>query len=145
MFAERSMWMMKMRKGISLILLVCLATSLGLSVACSTDGGSDWVGATPLEEALSNGKPTVAEFGAATCIPCKRMKPVLEEIVAEYGDKLNLSFTDVRIHTNLATKYRISLMPTQIFFDSGGQEVTRHVGFWPKEDILTHLQELGLL
>jgi thioredoxin 1 len=73
------------------------------------------------------------------------MKPVLEEIVAEYGDKLNLSFTDVRIHTGVAAKYKISLMPTQIFFDSGGQEVTRHVGFWPKEDVLAHLQELGLL
>jgi thioredoxin 1 len=145
MFAERSMWMMKMRKGISLILLVCLAASLVLSVACSIDEGSAWVGATPLEEALSNGKPTVAEFGAATCIPCKRMKPVLEEIVAEYGDKLNLSFIDVRNNTNLTTKYKISLIPTQVFFDSGGQEVTRHVGFWPKEDVLAHLQELGLL
>lgn len=137
--------MMKMRKGISLILLVCLAASLVLSVACSIDEGSAWVGATPLEEALSNGKPTVAEFGAATCIPCKRMKPVLEEIVAEYGDKLNLSFIDVRNNTNLTTKYKISLIPTQVFFDSGGQEVTRHVGFWPKEDVLAHLQELGLL
>ena len=98
-----------------------------------------------MEEALSNGKPTIAEFGAATCVPCKAMKPILEEIVAEYSDKVNLSFTDVRIHTNVATKYKISLMPTQIFFDSAGQEVTRHVGYWPKEDVLAHLEELGFL
>ncbi len=81
--------------------------------ACSksddTGDNSGWVGATPLDEALTNGKPTVAEFGAATCIPCKRMKPVLEELIAEHGDKLNLSFTDVRIHTNIATKYKIVL------------------------------------
>jgi thioredoxin 1 len=120
-------------------------TSLVLSVACSRGGSSDWIGATPLEEALSNGKPTVGEFGAATCIPCKAMKPILEEIIAEHGDKLNLSFIDVRNHTNLTTKYKISLIPTQVFFDSGGQEVTRHVGYWPKEDVLAHLQELGLL
>ena len=137
--------MMKMTEGKSLILLVFLAASLVVSVGCSKGGASDWVGATPLEEALSNGKPTVAEFGASTCIPCKRMKPILEEVVAEHGDKLNLSFTDVRIHTNIATKYRISLMPTQIFFDSAGQEVTRHVGYWPKEDLLAHLEELGFL
>ncbi len=136
---------MKRAKATSLILLACLMVSMLLPVACSNGGSSDWVGATPLEEALSNGKPTVGEFGAATCIPCKRMKPVLEEIVAEYGDKLNLSFTDVRIHTGVAAKYKITLMPTQIFFDSGGQEVTRHVGFWPKEDVVAHLQELGLL
>jgi thioredoxin 1 len=137
--------MMKMKKGINLILFVCLAASLVLSLACSETDSSDWVGTTPLEEALSNGKPTLAEFGAATCVPCKAMKPVLEEIVAEYGDKLNLSFIDVRNHTALTTKYKISLIPTQVFFDSGGQEVTRHVGFWPKEDVLAHLQELGLL
>ena len=137
--------MTRMKKSISLILLACLMASLVLSVACSRGDSSDWVGATPLEEALSNGKPTVAEFGAATCIPCKAMKPVLEEIVAEYGDKLNLSFIDVRNNTNLTAKYKISLIPTQVFFDSGGQEVTRHVGFWLKEDVLAHLQELGLL
>ena len=137
--------MTRTKAGTSLILLACLMASLVLSVACSRGGSSDWIGATPLEEALSNGKPTVAEFGAATCVPCKAMKPVLEEIVAEYGDKLNLSFIDVRNHTNLTTKYKISLIPTQVFFDSGGQEVTRHVGFWPKEDVLAHLQELGLL
>jgi thioredoxin 1 len=116
-----------------------------VSVACSAGGSSEWVGATPLEEALSNGKPTVAEFGAATCIPCKRMKPVLEELIAEHGDKLNLSFVDVRNHTDLARRYKIELIPTQVFFDSGGQVVTRHVGFWPKEEITAHLQELGLL
>jgi thioredoxin 1 len=137
--------MMKMKKGISLILFVCLAASLMLSNGCSKTDSSDWVGATPLNEALANGKPTVAEFGAATCIPCKAMKPILEEIVAEYGDKLNLSFTDVRIHTGVAAKYKISLMPTQIFFDSAGQEVTRHVGYWPKEDVLAHLEELGFI
>jgi len=137
--------MTRTKAGTSLILLLLLVASLVLSVACSRGDSSDWVGATPLEEALSNGKPTVAEFGAATCIPCKAMKPVLEEIVAEYGDKLNLSFIDVRNNTNLTAKYKISLIPTQVFFDSGGQEVTRHVGFWPKEDVLAHLEELGLL
>ena len=149
MFGEWSAYMTKMKKSMSLILFVCLAASLVLSVACTKSDGtgdnSGWVGATPLEEALSNGKPTVAEFGAATCIPCKKMKPILEEIVAEYGDKLNLCFTDVRIHTNIATKYRISLMPTQIFFDTAGQEVTRHVGYWPKEDVLAHLEGLGFI
>lgn len=137
--------MTRTKAGTSFILLAWLMASLVLSVACSRGGTSDWIGATPLEEALSNGKPTVGEFGASTCIPCKAMKPILEEIVAEYGDRLNLSFTDVRIHTGVAAKYHITLMPTQIFFDSGGQEVTRHVGFWPKEDVVAHLQELGLL
>lgn len=137
--------MIKKTKPISLILLVCLAASLVISMACSKGDDSGWVGATPLEEALGNGKPTVAEFGAATCQPCKAMKPILEEIVAEYGHLLNLSFTDLYQHTDVARKYKIVYMPTQIFFDSTGQEVSRHVGYWPKEDVLAHLAELGLL
>jgi len=137
--------MIKMKKSMSLILLACLVASLMLPVACSEADNSDWVGATPLEEAMANGKPTIAEFGASTCVPCKAMKPILEGIAAEYGDKLNLSFIDVRYNTNLTTKYKISLIPTQVFFDSAGQEVTRHVGYWPKEDVLAHLEELGFL
>ena len=119
--------------------------SLVMAVACSRGDSSAWVGATPLEEALSNGKPTVAEFGAATCIPCKRMKPILEELAAEYGDRLNMSFVDVFKQSDLANRYLISLIPTQIFFDTSGQRIASHVGFWPKEDILAYLEELGLL
>jgi len=141
--------MIKIKNGMNLILFICLAASLVLSVACSGDSGpgysSGWVGATPLNEALANGKPTVAEFGAATCVPCKAMKPVLEEIVAEYGDRMNLSFIDVRYNSNLTTKYKITLIPTQVFFDSAGQEVTRHVGYWSKEEVLAHLEELGFI
>jgi thioredoxin 1 len=137
--------MTRTKAGTSFILLAWLVASLVLSVACSRGGTSDWIGATPLEEALSNGKPTVGEFGASTCIPCKAVKPILEEIVAEYGDRINLSFIDVRNNTSLATKYKISLIPTQVFFDGTGQEVTRHVGYWPKEDVLAHLEELGFI
>ena len=137
--------MIRTKASISLILLISLMVSLVLSVACSKGDSSAWVGATPLEEALSNGKPTVAEFGAATCIPCKRMKPILEELAAEYGDRLNMSFVDVFKQPDLANRYEISLIPTQIFFDTSGQRIASHVGFWPKEDILAYLEELGLL
>jgi thioredoxin 1 len=137
--------MTRMKKSISLVLLVCLVASLVLSVACSKGESSEWVGAIPLEEALSNGKPTVAEFGADYCVYCKAMKPILEELIAEHDDKLNLSFIDVRNNTTLTRKYEIVGIPTQVVFDSGGQVVTRHVGKWPKEEIVAHLEELGLL
>jgi thioredoxin 1 len=125
--------------------VVALAALLLVPVACSLGNDSAWVGATPLEEALANGKPTVAEFGATTCIPCKRMKPIMEEIAAEYGDRLNMSFVDVSKRSDLANRYAISLIPTQIFFDSSGQEITRHIGYWPKEELVAKLQETGII
>lgn len=114
-------------------------------VACSVSDSGDWVGAIPLEEALANGRPTVAEFGAATCIPCKRMKPIMEEIATEYGDRLNMSFVDVTKRSDLVNRYAISLIPTQIMFDASGQEITRHIGYWPKEELVAKLQEIGVI
>ena len=125
--------------------VVALVALLFVPVACSQGDGGAWVGSTPLEEALANGKPTVAEFGAATCIPCKRMKPIMEELAAEYGDRLNMSFVDVSKGTDLANRYAISLIPTQIFFDTSGQEITRHIGYWPKEEVVAKLQEIGVI
>jgi len=132
------------RRFCPVISAAILLAILVVPMACS---GSDspWVGTTPLEEALSNGKPTVAEFGASTCVPCKAMKPILEELVAEHGDKLNLSFVDVYERRDVAGEHEIVSIPTQIFFDSSGQEVARHVGFWSKENVLAQLQEMGAL
>jgi thioredoxin 1 len=126
-------------------LLLILAVLLLLPVACSVGGDSDWAGATPLEEALTNGKPTVGEFGATTCIPCKKMKPIMEQLAAEYGDILNMSFVDVSKTRGMTDRYAITLIPTQIFFDASGQEITRHIGFWPKEELVAKLQETGII
>jgi thioredoxin 1 len=138
--------MSRMKTDICRVAVVLiLAALLLLTAACSMGGGSAWEGSTPLDEALTNGKPTVGEFGAETCIPCKRMKPIMEEIAAEYGDVLNMSFVDVSKTSGMATRYAISLIPTQIFFDSSGQEITRHIGFWPKEELVARLQETGII
>ena len=126
-------------------MLGALAALLLLTSACSIGGGSDWAGATPLEEALTNGKPTVAEFGAETCIPCKKMKPIMEQLAAEYGDRLNMSFVDVSKTRGMTDRYAITLIPTQIFFDADGQEITRHIGFWPWEEMVAKLQETGII
>jgi len=97
-----------------------------------------------LEQALSSGKPTLAEFGWRTCVPCKEMKPILEELAVEYKDKLNIVIVEVYEHRELTNKYGIMAIPTQIFFDSSGKEITRHMGFWPKEEIIAQLEKMGI-
>ena len=71
------------------------------------------------------------------------MKPILEELVAEYGDKLNVVIVEVYEHRDLTNQYGIMAIPTQIFFDSSGKEVTRHMG-WPKEEIIAQLKKMGV-
>ena len=98
----------------------------------------------PLEKALSSGKPTLAEFGRGTCIPCKQMKPILENLAVEYKDRLNVCIVSVDEYRDLTNYYKVMAIPTQIGFDSSGKEIFRHVGFWAKEDIIAKLREMGI-
>jgi thioredoxin 1 len=97
-----------------------------------------------IRTALASGKPTVADFGARSCIPCKKMAPILEELNRELRGKANVLFNDVWKDNTLAQSYRIQMIPTQIFFDAKGREVKRHMGFMEKADILKELKNLGI-
>ena len=97
-----------------------------------------------IRAALASGKPTVADFGARSCIPCKRMAPILEELNNELKGKANVLFSDLNESRDVANPYRIQMMPTQIFFDAKGKEVKRHIGFMDKADILKELKAVGM-
>jgi len=98
----------------------------------------------PLTQVLGNGKPTLAEFGSSTCVPCKQMKPILEELAVEYQGKLNVVIVEVYEQRELTQQYGIMAIPTQIVFDSSGKEVTKHIGLWPKEEIVAQLKKMGV-
>jgi len=98
----------------------------------------------PLGQALSGGKPTLAEFGSSTCIPCKQMKPILEKLTVEYKDKLNVVIVEVYEQMELTRQYGIMAIPTQIVFDSSGKEIKRHMGLWPREEIIAQLKKMGI-
>lgn len=97
-----------------------------------------------IRSAISSGKPTVADFGARTCIPCKKMAPILEELNRELKGRANVTFTDVWQNPGQAQDYRIQMIPTQIFFDAKGKEVKRHMGFIDKADIIKELKKAGM-
>ena len=97
-----------------------------------------------IQAALTSGRPTVADFGARTCIPCKKMAPILEELSSELKGKANVTFTDVWAIPAPGRTYRVQMIPTQIFFDAKGKEVKRHMGFMDKADILKELKALGM-
>ena len=114
---------------------------IGESQSDTTESG---LTSLPLEQALGNGLPTIAELGSSTCIPCKQMKPLLEELAAEYEGKLNVVIVEIYEHRELAQQYGIMAIPTQIVFNSSGKEITRHIGFWPREEIIAQLKEMGI-
>ena len=117
---------------------------IGKSQSGSTTSQGLDLASIPLEQALSNGLPTLAEFGSSTCIPCKQMKPLLEELTVEYEGRLNVVIVEVYEQKGLTQQYGIMAIPTQIVFDANGKEITRHIGFWPKEEITAQLKKMGV-
>jgi thioredoxin 1 len=97
-----------------------------------------------VQQALSSGKPTVIDFGARTCIPCKKMAPILESLSGEYKGKASVLFIDVREDQAAAQKFGVQMIPTQIFFNAQGKEVKRHMGFLDKQGLLKELKTAGL-
>lgn len=88
--------------------------------------------------------PRLVDLGAGKCIPCKMMKPILEELKKDYAGTLSVEFIDVWENPDEAPKYNIKLIPTQIFYDATGKELYRHEGFFSKEDILAKWKEFGI-
>jgi thioredoxin 1 len=92
---------------------------------------------------IGKGKPVLLELGSHSCVPCKKMMPILAELSTEQS-AFTVSFVDVWAAEEKSEQYNIELIPTQIFFDKDGAELFRHVGFYPKEDILKKWKELGI-
>lgn len=98
------------------------------------------------EQTEANIKVTFIELGSVRCIPCKKMMPIMKEIETEYGDQVKVVFHDVWTPEGkpFSQKYKIRLIPTQIFLDKEGNEYFRHEGFFPKEELVKVLKEKGV-
>ncbi len=96
----------------------------------------------------ANEKPkiTFIELGSVNCIPCKKMQPIMKSIENKYGSQIKVIFYDVwkAEHKDKAKQYKIRLIPTQVFLNEKGDEIHRHEGFYPEEDIDKFLQSKGL-
>ena len=121
------------------IILCILAGSLLLLPTVAVFASDDTATAAPVP-----GKVTMVDFGAKTCVPCKMMAPILEELEKEYTERAAILFIDVWENPEAGRKYGIQLIPTQIFYDAKGKEVFRHEGFMDKAAIVARLQKLGV-
>jgi thioredoxin 1 len=124
-----------MRKIILVPLLLCLAL-IALPVL-GVVAKADQIGP-------AKGMVTMIDLGADRCIPCRMMKPILEEVRQEYEGKAAIIFIDVWKDPDAGRQFGIRAIPTQIFYDKDGKEVTRHTGFLGKEAIVAMLTKLGV-
>jgi thioredoxin 1 len=91
-------------------------------------------------DVLENSKPVLVDFWAEWCGPCRQVAPILDEISAEYGDKIEIVKVNVDNEPALAQQYGIISIPAlQVF--QGGQLVKQMVGAKPKPALLADLAD----
>lgn len=125
--------------GMALLTLPTAVEPPPVSQASRAPGGDP---SDAVHRVLLAGKPTVAEFGANACAACREMKTVLAALRQTHGDRIGIVNVDLiaQKEVNYIQRYRIQLMPTQVFFDSQGRETSRHMGKITGEEILARLQ-----
>lgn len=77
-------------------------------------------------EIAESGKLVIADFYSDSCVPCKRMSPLLAE-AEEQRENVKLVKLNINFDADTAVKYGVSAVPTLIFFKDGN-EVSRLTG-----------------
>jgi thioredoxin 1 len=90
------------------------------------------------------GMVTMVDLGAASCIPCKMMAPILDKLAKRYEGKAAVVFIDLRYSREAVQQFEVRAIPTQIFFDKNGREISRHIGFMSEEAIVARLTSMGV-
>ena len=127
------------RTIINLLLLASLISFTGYSEAADPVVTNEIVPGIPVQNIV-----TMVDFGAKTCVACKLMAPILEELKEEYKGRAEIIFIDVwdQANNGKAKAFKIMAIPTQIFYDKHGKETFRHLGFFSKKAIINQLEKL---
>ncbi len=126
-----------MKKAVGLV--VVWAVLLGWGIMACAEGAKEKQDKIP-----ETGMVTMVDLGAHKCIPCKMMVPILEKLEKQYKGKAAIVFIDVWQDRSQARRFGIRAIPTQIFYNSKGHEVYRHVGFMAEDAIVRQLEKMGV-
>lgn len=89
----------------------------------------------------SSQQPVLVDFWATWCSPCKMLRPVVEELAAEYTGRIVVAELDVDANPTIASRFGVLSVPTLILF-RGGKPAQRIVGYKPKANLRLKIDEV---
>ncbi|MCD8090587.1 MAG: thioredoxin family protein [Clostridiales bacterium] len=94
------------------------------------------------EEILEGEEPSLVEFYSPSCLPCRRMEPVMEELFEENED-IRVAKINIYEGAETASEYGVMASPAFLFFKEG-REVGRLVGAMERRDLERAIEEVLL-
>jgi thioredoxin 1 len=83
------------------------------------------------DEVLGAEGPVLVDFWAPWCRPCKAIRPILDELEAEAGDRVVFAALNIDEHPEISSRYEVLSIPTVIMFE-GGEARETLVGARPR-------------
>jgi thiol:disulfide interchange protein len=137
----------KIQNIIVAVVAIALAVALFFGQRFQQNGASlaaQATVATPIDQALANGKPTLVEFYADWCSSCQAMAPSLAKLKQDYTQTVNFSMLNVDNTKWLPEieKYRVDGIPHFVFFNKGGALLGQVIGEQPDSVVRSALDEI---
>ena len=92
-------------------------------------------------EVLKSNTPTIVDFWAPWCMPCRMMAPILDEVAGKNTDKVKVVKLNTDENRLTPSHYNIRGIPALVFFKNG-QEVHRTVGVQTAQELQTQLDRV---
>jgi len=89
--------------------------------------------------------PKLWDFWATWCPPCKELKPTIDALAKEYEGRIEIRSIDSDQNKELAQKFGVQAIPTLVFLDAKGNELSRIVGLVPRDTIIGRFKTHGFI